>query len=304
MAAKPKLALGKGLAALIPMSGSPLESPLGLPGTAVANTEGSQVLSCRIEEIVPSPFQPRHHFTPSQLEELVISIKEHGIIQPLIVRQVEDKLELIAGERRWRASKELGLTHVPVIIRKAADRDVLEWALVENLQREDLNPIEEAAGYARLAKEFKLKQEHIASRVGKSRATIANAIRLLELNPQVQTFLAQGQLSVGHAKAILSLKNKEKQLILADDVIQKSYTVRQTERAAKLILCPPSTKPEVEKSRAILSAENDLSKAFNTRVTISQSSSAPKGRLEIHYNNRDELVRVLELLGMDISLDA
>lgn len=304
MATKQKSALGKGLAALIPSGLSMDNAVSGLSTQGYSENNGARVILSPIDDIVPSPFQPRNKFTPDQLEELVTSIREHGIIQPLIVRKINNQLELIAGERRWRASKSLGLKEVPVIIRAASDRDVLEWALVENLQREDLNPIEEAAGYARLAKEFKLKQDHIASRVGKSRATIANAIRLLELNPFIQDFLVQGKLSVGHAKAILSVKDKEKQLLIAQDVIAKNYTVRQTETAVRNILYPPvkPEKIEVEKSKSIILVEQDLSKVFQTKVTLNQSSSSPKGKLEIHYTNKDELTRVLELLGIEIEV--
>lgn len=304
MAVKPKQALGKGLAALIPSGPDSTEPAIGLPGSPFVGEDGTQVHSTAIDKIIPSPFQPRRHFTPEQLAELVNSIREHGIIQPLIVRQVDDKLELIAGERRWRASKELGLKEVPVIIRKASDKDVLEWALVENLQREDLNPIEEASGYARLAKEFKLKQDQIAERVGKSRVSVTNAIRLLELNPEVQNFLAERKVSVGHAKVILSVKDKERQLALALDVIKKNLTVRQTERTAKLILNPP-VKPEKpapvaeSKSESVLRLENILSKTFTTKVGIFHTSGTHKGRLEISFSDTDDLRRILELLGME-----
>lgn len=305
MASKSKQALGKGLAALIPTGPGGLESAMGLPGDPFSQEDGARVHMTAIDRIVPSPFQPRNRFTHEQLEELMNSIREHGIIQPLIVRQVDDKLELIAGERRWRASRELGVREVPVIIRKASDRDVLEWALVENLQREDLNPIEEAAGYARLAKEFKLKQDQIAARVGKSRVSIANAIRLLDLNPEVQNLVAQSRLSVGHAKAILSVKNQELQWNLAQDVIKKSLTVRQTEKTAKNIIHPSSKtdKPaEHTKNNHILELESQLSKAFLTKVAINQAAGTHKGRLEIHFSGEDELKRVLELLGVDPTL--
>ena len=164
------------------------------------------------------------------------SIRQHGIIQPLIVRAVNGKLELIAGERRWRASGKLGLATVPVIEREASDRDVLEMALIENLQREDLNPMEEAAGYVRLAKEFSLKQDEIAARVGKSRASVANAMRLLDLHRDVQMLVAQGRLTVGHAKAILSIKDHDTQLLASDQVIRRQLTVRATEKLAQSFL--------------------------------------------------------------------
>ncbi len=305
MAGKTKQALGKGLAALIPSGSDSLEAAIGLPGDPLNGEDGGRVHNTSIDKIVPSPFQPRNRFTPEQLKELVGSIREHGIIQPLIVRKVGDTLELIAGERRWRASKALGLKEVPVIIRKAGDQDVLEWALVENLQREDLNPIEEAAGYARLAQEFQLKQDQIAARVGKSRASVANAIRLLDLNEEVQHFLAQSKLSVGHAKAILSLKDKEKQLLLANEVIRKTLTVRQTEKTAKNLLNPPVKQekplpaPPQEKSKPVQKIEKQLTKVFQSKVSINQSPGTRKGSLEIQFTDADELRRILELLGIE-----
>src|SRR5205085_11653443 len=161
---------------------------------------------------------------------LIDSIRQHGIIQPLIVRQVGARFELIAGERRWRAAQAVGLTQVPVIIRSASDLEVLEISLIENLQREDLNPIEEAQGYSRLANEFGMRQEDIANKVGRSRAAVANAMRLLDLHPQIQTWLNQELLSVGHAKVLLGLKTPEEQLLVAETVLRRKATVRQTER--------------------------------------------------------------------------
>jgi ParB family chromosome partitioning protein len=165
-----------------------------------------------LTQVVPSPLQPRTTFIPEHLAELVDSIRENGIIQPLIVRRVNELLELIAGERRWRAAGQAGLREVPVIVREATDLEVLEFALVENLQREDLNPIEEALAYKRLADEFKLRQEEIAKKVGKSRAAVANTMRLLELDGELQTHLVQGRLTVGHAKALLGLRGAEDEL--------------------------------------------------------------------------------------------
>ncbi|HEY0789505.1 MAG TPA: ParB/RepB/Spo0J family partition protein, partial [Chthoniobacterales bacterium] len=193
-----KVVLGKGLGALI-------NTPK--PVAATAAEPGHRVEQIALAEVVPSPLQPRKSFEPQHLDELVESIREHGIIQPLIVRRVAGKCELIAGERRWRAAGQLGLADVPVIVRQASDRDVLEMALIENLQREDLNPIEEAVAYKRLAAEFELRQEDIAARVGKSRSVIANSLRLLDLHPQVQSYLVRGRLSVGHAKVLLGLDN-------------------------------------------------------------------------------------------------
>src|SRR5213082_4310503 len=221
MAKMAKTGLGKGLAALIGTRPTPVPQEVD-PGESVHHV--------RLATIVPSPLQPRKNFAPEALQELVDSIRQHGIIQPLIVRRVDGRHELIAGERRWRAAQELGLSEVPVIVRAASDLEVLELSLIENLQRSDLNPIEEAQGYARLRDEFGMTQEDIALKVGRSRAAVANAMRLLDLHPQVQIWLAQDLLSVGHAKVLLALKAPEEQLLAGETVLRRNATVRSTER--------------------------------------------------------------------------
>src|SRR5256714_8468817 len=230
--------LGKGLGALI-----------GTPSVATrpeAGEPGERVHQINLVTIVPSALQPRKDFAREALQELVDSIRQHGIIQPLIVRErataspsgsgAGARFELIAGERRWRAAQEIGLTQVPVIIRSANDLEVLELSLIENLQRADLNPIEEAQGYARLANEFGMRQEDIALKVGRSRAAVANALRLLDLHPQVQVWLAQNLISVGHAKVLLALKAPEEQLLAAETVLRRNATVRSTERMVARLL--------------------------------------------------------------------
>src|SRR5437762_4775543 len=220
--------LGKGLGALI-----------GTPSVATrpdARESGERIHQINLANIVPSALQPRKDFGREALQELIDSIRQHGIIQPLIVRQVGARFELIAGQRRWPAAQEVGLTQVPVIIRSASDLEVLEISLIENLQRADLNPIEEAQGYARLANEFGIRQEDIALKVGRSRAGVANALRLLDLHPQVQIWLAQDLLSVGHAKVILALKAPEEQLLTAETVLRRNATVRATERLVARLL--------------------------------------------------------------------
>src|SRR5881296_1318527 len=213
--------LGKGLGALI---GTPAVAPR-------ADAEsGERVHQISLATIVPSALQPRKDFGREALQELIDSIRQHGIIQPLIVRQSGARFELIAGERRWRAAQEIGLATVPAIVRSANDLEVLELSLIENLQRADLNPIEEAQGYARLANEFGMRQEDIALKVGRSRAAVANALRLLDLHPQVQVWLAQNLLSVGHAKVLLALKAPEEQLLAGETVLRRNATVRSTER--------------------------------------------------------------------------
>ncbi len=295
-----KPALGKGLGALI--SAPAAVSGVARPPVLAQPAPGDIVQRVSLDQIVPSPLQPRKEFMPEQLAELMDSIREHGIIQPLIVRRVGGKLELIAGERRFRASRELGLKEVPVIAREASDKDVLEMALIENLQREGLNPIEEAQAYARLSKDFGMKQEDIAQRVGKNRATVANAIRLLDLPTQVQDLLSSTAITTGHAKVILGLKSSKDQEKLAQEVVQKSLTVRATEKAVNAILHPPAPKPapsdkEGELSRAIESVEQRLISRLSTNVSIQHGDK--KGRIEIDYYGTEDMNRLLALLGVE-----
>ena len=294
-----KQALGKGLGALIKKSSTP-----AIIGTTGGVDDLKRVRDVPLDQIVPSPLQPRLQFIESPLDDLMESIRQHGIIQPLIVRPVNGKLELIAGERRWRASKKLGLATVPIIERVASDRDVLEMALIENLQREDLNPIEEAAGYVRLAEEFALKQEEIATRVGKSRASVANAMRLLGLHQDIQILVAQTRLSVGHAKAILSIKDHDTQLLAADQVIRRQLTVRATEKLAQSLLNQDSgTSGDAKKTPAVREVDihvraitNRLREHLATHVAIQHSSK--KGKIEIEYYGDDDLQRLIDLIGL------
>ena len=289
----PKPALGKGLGALITKQGSK-ESVDSLS----VKQPGDIVHHLPLDSI-----HPRSVFTEAQLEELRESIREHGIIQPLIVRRKDSGYELIAGERRWRASASLGLESVPAIIREASDRDVLEMALIENLQRENLSPLEEASGYLRLKNEFKLKQGDIAQRVGKSRASVANSIRLLDLYEDARKLLADGSLSVGHAKALLGVKNEADQSKLAQESVMKSWTVRQIEKAVQTYLnppdpIPPSRKPASPGYRKICSY---LSRQISAPVNI--SSHGAKGTIEISYADRSDFMRILELLGIEMDPD-
>ncbi|MFZ9936516.1 MAG: ParB/RepB/Spo0J family partition protein [Luteolibacter sp.] len=295
-----KQALGKGLGALIRKSAA-APSPDGVDADSVFK----RVRDVPHDQVIPSPLQPRTRFVDAPLDDLVESIRQHGIIQPLIVRPVDGKLELIAGERRWRASGKLGLPTVPVIEREASDRDVLEMALIENLQREDLNPMEEAAGYVRLAKEFSMKQEEIAARVGKSRASVANAMRLLDLHQDVQLLVAQGRLTVGHAKAVLSIKDHTTQLLAADQIIRRQLTVRAAEKLAQGLANGSGNPSGGAKSNAAPTAEADvhlkaiagkLRERLATHVAIHHSPK--KGRIEIEYYGDDDLQRLLDLLGV------
>jgi len=294
-----KAALGKGLGALIsaPAAATGVSR---LPALAQP-APGDVVNRVSLDQIVPSPLQPRKEFQADQLAELMESIREHGIIQPLIVRRVNGRLELIAGERRFRASRELGLKELPVIVREASDKDVLEMALIENLQREGLNPIEEAQAYSRLAKDFSMRQEDIAQRVGKNRATVANTMRLLDLPQPVRDLLATAKLSTGHAKVLLMLKKHDEQERLAEQIISKGLTVRATEKAVDLILHPPpppKPKPtETDFARAIQAVEQKLIQHLTTNVSIHHAEK--KGKIEIDYYGADDLNRILALLGVE-----
>ena len=295
-----KVVLGKGLGALI--STNKPASPAAEPWERVERVA--------LSEIQPSPLQPRKAFQSEHLQELIESIREHGIIQPLIVRRVGGKCELIAGERRWRAASQLGLKEAPVIVRQASDRDVLELALIENLQREDLNPIEEANAYQRLAKDFSLRQEDIAQRVGKSRSVVANSLRLLDLHSQIQAYLAQGRLSVGHAKVLLALQNHDEQLVAAELTIRQAATVRMTER----IVAAQLARQGLGKSgrlgarasegnssivhHAVSEIEGRLRDRLATHVTVHHGEK--KGRIEIQYYGNDDLDRLLTLLGVSV----
>ncbi len=288
-----KSALGKGLGALIGST-----RPIAAPEPA----GGEKIHQIRRDQIVPSPMQPRREFADEALQDLVNSIREHGIIQPLIVRSVNGRYELIAGERRWRAAQSVGLTELPVIIRTANDLQVLELSLIENLQRADLNAIEEAEGYARLASEFSMRQEDIATKVGRSRAAVANALRLLELHPQVQTWVTQGLISVGHAKVLLGLKAADEQLLVAETVLRRSATVRQTERLVRQQAGPRRSKrgrngaADGAQTPALQHLQDRLQQRLATRVTLRPGKK--QGKIEIDYFGEDDLQRILGLLGV------
>jgi ParB family chromosome partitioning protein len=288
--------LGKGLGALI--------GPPSAVAAAETTDSGERVHQINLASIVPSALQPRKDFGREALQELIDSIRQHGIIQPLIVRQAGARFELIAGERRWRAAQEIGLATVPAIIRTANDLEVLELSLIENLQRADLNPIEEAQGYARLSNEFGMRQEDIALKVGRSRAAVANALRLLDLHPQVQVWLSQNLLSVGHAKVLLALKAPEEQLLAAETVLRRNSTVRSTERmVARLLgigrprrrLRRMAAEPDTV-ATAVGDLQNRLQQHLATHVTIHHGDK--RGRIEIEYYGTDDLQRIVSALGL------
>jgi ParB family transcriptional regulator, chromosome partitioning protein len=289
-----KSGLGKGLGALI--SAAPSLRPADPDA-------GETVRQISLADIVPSPLQPRREFAREALEELVDSIRQRGIIQPLIVRPVNRQYELIAGERRWRAAKEVGLSEAPAIVRQATDLEVLELSLIENLQRADLNPIEEAQAYSRLANEFGTRQEEIAQKVGKSRASVANAMRLLDLDPLVQTWVVQNLLSVGHAKVLLGLKAHDEQRLLAEKILRQSSTVRTTERMVARLLGKAGGTRRRRQAEALSSAslsdlENRLQQHLATHVVIHHGEK--RGRIEIEFYGTDDLERVVTALGLPL----
>jgi ParB family transcriptional regulator, chromosome partitioning protein len=303
-----KPALGRGLGALLgdsPIAQPPVPAPISTtaPEATSATDAREHVQRVALGRIRPCPLQPRKDFSPETLRELADSIREQGIVQPLIVREREGHLELIAGERRWRAAQLLGLAEVPVILRQADDRAVLELALIENLQRENLNPIEEAHGYAQLIEQFQLKQEEVATKVGKSRAVVANALRLLKLPPSIQDSIRAGRLSVGHAKVILGLANERNQKAAAERVLKEGLSVRQTEgliarlqaREGGAFTKPGQTTP-LPRDAHVASLENQLRERLATKVHLRYAQG--KGALEITFFSDADLERILQVLGI------
>ncbi len=302
-----KPALGRGLGALL--GGSPAKSSTAAPAANIPADEqarsgsGPRIQRVALDQIVACPFQPRREFTPEALQELADSIREQGIMQPLVAREREGRLELIAGERRWRAARLAGLTEAPVVIRQADDRAVLELALIENLQRENLNPLEEARGYAQLNEQFHLTQEEVATRVGKSRATVANALRLLKLPAEVQGHLREERLSVGHAKVLLGLSTERQQRLAAERVVREGLNVRQTELLVARARDRENQTPKAGAAEAapgdphVASLENRLRERLGTKIRLRYAQG--KGALEINFFSDAELERILQILGVE-----
>lgn len=256
------------------------------------------ILEVDINNVERNPNQPRKHFKEEALEELAQSVKLHGIIQPIVVKKEKDYYVIIAGERRWRAAKIAGLKKVPVIVKPYSESEAFEIALIENLQREDLNPVEEAESYKHLLEDFNLSQEEIASKVGKSRSAVANSLRLLNLDERVREFLIEGKISNGHGRAILAIEDKDIQFETAEKVIEEELTVRETEKLVKDIL---EAKPEKAKEASKFKTgeykriENTLSSLLGTKVKLKAGRN--KGKIEIEYYSDDELDRLLGILN-------
>ncbi len=290
-----KKALGRGLSALFsPASSSAVESDM---------------LELGIEEIEPNRAQPRHIFKAEKLEELAQSIRVNGLIQPIVVRRHDDSFQIIAGERRWRAAQLAGLTKVPCLIKDVRDDEMLALSLIENIQREELNPIEEATAYKNLIEQLNATQEEIARQVGKDRASIANSIRLLKLPMEIQHMVEEELLTMGHARALLALDSEEKQMAMAKQVIVQSLSVRETEKLIKRIQegeiekPQPQPDPIIERERAnIQQAETRLSRKLSAPVKIKFSEKG--GQIEIGFASMDDLMRVYDLLEAQIKADA
>ena len=278
-------ALGRGLSALIPGTAPP--PPLREPAQA-------RPPELDIDLLTPNPTQPRLQMDDARLDELAQSIRSHGVIQPILVRRVGDRHEIVAGERRWRAAQRAGLLKVPVVYRDVADDRLLEVALIENIQREDLNPIEEAQAYRRLSDEFKLSQEAIAAGVGKDRATVANYMRLLKLPAEVRNELASGALAMGHARALVTLADENAQRRVAREVVSRGLSVRETEALARRELNPPIPPLPKRIDPNTRAAENQLKVALGTRVRIVRKGAG--GRIEVDFGNEEELQRLYETL--------
>ena len=285
-------ALGKGINALIP------DFEMGVPEShengPAKNTE------LLIDEISPNRFQPRKYFDDDKLEELVTSIRDNGVLQPIVVQKVEAGYELVVGERRWRASKKAGLKKIPAVIREVTDAQALELAIIENIHRQDLNPIEEADAYARLADEFALTQEMIAKRVGKSRTAVANTLRLLKLSRNIKEDLISGKISMGHARALLGLDNAGQMEALRKEIFKQDLTVRQTESRVSRLKQPVPTKPVSlvsKKNIFIKDLAKELERRLGTKVDIKPAKKG--GKLVVTYYSDDDLDRIKDLIGQN-----
>ena len=285
--------LGKGLDSLIPVHNN-TEKEMAVVEKVVEKKTDTVL---RITEIEPNKGQPRKNFNEDALEELADSIKQFGLIQPLVVQKRDGYYEIIAGERRWRAAKKAGLKEVPVIIRDYTDEEMMEIALIENLQREDLNPIEEAQAYKKLINDYKLKQDEIAEKVSKSRVAITNSMRLLKLSEKVQDMIVDEMISSGHGRALLALNDKKMQEELANRIFDEKLSVRETEQIVKALNNPKEKKNKEEYSDNFVyeKIENEFKEIIGTNVSIKRKSQ-DKGKIEIDYYSTEDLERIIDLM--------
>ena len=288
-----KLTLGKGLDALIPAGDKKI--------TKEENTKGAETV-VKITKVEPNRSQPRKNFDEDALQELADSIKQFGLLQPILVQDKGEYYEIIAGERRWRAAKLAGLKEVPVIIRNYSSQEIVEISLIENIQREDLNPIEEAQAYKRLLTEFNLKQDEVAERVSKSRTAVTNSMRLLKLCDGVQQMIIDDMLSTGHARALIPIEDPELQLQLAQRIFDEKLSVREVEKLVKSILKPAEEKPKKEEIPQSLmyiyqNIENKLKDKLSRKVAISPKGKNGSGKIEIEFYSNDDLEKLIEILS-------
>lgn len=293
MAAPKKKGLGKGLDALF--SDSEIEIT-EMPVNKEENKEAKGIEYIDLNEIKPNGNQPRKSFDGEKLEELAVSIKEHGLIQPVILRKAAIGYEIVAGERRWRASRIAQLKEIPCIIKELTDEENMLFAIIENMQREDLNPIEEAEGLNQMIHTFGLTQEQVSKSIGKSRPYITNSLRLLKLPEEVRNMVSSGQLSMGHARALAGMEDLEKQIQIANYAVEEGISVREIEKLIKDMLNSKkkSAKRKIEKTADVKRLEEDLKTVLGTRVLLNQKGK--KGKIEIEYYSREELERLIELL--------
>ena len=288
--------LGRGINALIPEEPAETNEKVIVKEVVVKEPAETKV---RLSQVEPNREQPRKMFDEDALIELSESIKQYGVLQPLLVQKKDNYYEIIAGERRWRAAKLAGLKEVPVIIRNYTEQEIVEISLIENIQREDLNPIEEAQAYKRLLTEFHLKQDEVAERVSKSRAAVTNSIRLLKLNEDVQRMVVDEMISTGHARALLALESKDAQAEVAVKVFDEKLSVRETERLVKELLNPVQKKEEKPKNQAeelvYKNLEEKIKQIIGSKVAINRKTDN-KGKIEIEYYSQEELERIVELL--------
>ena len=288
--------LGKGLDSLIPdnKSSKMVKKTVEAPKTP-ENVSGQIMM--KINEVEPNREQPRKNFEEDALLELADSIKQFGVLQPLIVQKKKDYYEIIAGERRWRAAKLAGVKEIPVIIKEYTDQEIVEISLIENIQRENLNPIEEAMAFKKLLTEFHLKQDEVAERVSKSRTAVTNSMRLLKLSDKVQQMIVDDMISTGHARALLAIDDPEQQYILANKIFDEKLSVRETEKLVKDIKNPKKEKPkkEIQKSFVYENLEERMKSVIGTKVHVNHKPNG-KGKIEIEYYSDSELERIFELL--------
>jgi len=284
-----KKGLGKGLDSMIPEKKTKAE---------MKEAQDKSLAEIKISEIDPNMGQPRKKFDEDELLELAESIKIHGVIQPIILTKRGKRYEIIAGERRWRASKLAGLVKIPAVIREYTDKEIMEVSLIENIQRQDLNPIEEATAFKNLIDEYKMKQDDLAERVSKSRSAITNALRLLKLDDKVKGMLAEGLISTGHARALLAVEDKNKQQILAVKIFDEKLSVRETEKLVKQVLENKEPKKEEKSSEKLIykKLEDSLKSIIGSKVSIKGRDNG-KGKIEIDYYSIEELDRITELLS-------